>query len=65
MLEGFALALNATFHLFAQLLIDLEVLNLELAIPLFLCVNELGRHAELHLLVIQEWRPTAAGISQV
>ena len=38
-LQGLALTLDAVLHLLAQLPINLEVLNLQLAIPLFLHVD--------------------------
>ena len=44
MFEGFSLPLDAHFHLFAQLLINLEVLNLKSIVPLLLRVCNLSRH---------------------
>ena len=54
--EGLTLTLDAAFHLPAQLLIDLEILDLELGVPLFLRIDELGRHVVLRLRVIVHYR---------
>ena len=52
MFEGLALTLDAAFHLLSQLLIHFEVLDLQLAIPLLLRINEFRGHLELHLGVV-------------
>ena len=52
MLQCLALALDAGFHLSSELLIYFEILDLQLAISLFLCIDKLRRHVEFNLRVV-------------
>lgn len=47
LLEGLALLLNADFHLAPQLTVDFKVLNLYLAVPVILGVDQLDWHSLL------------------
>ena len=52
MLQCLALALDAVFHLFAELLIHFEILDLQLAISLLLRIDKLSGHIEFNLRVV-------------
>ena len=52
MLQCLALALDAAFHLFAELLIHFEILDLQLAISLLLRIDKLSGHVEFNLRVV-------------
>ena len=46
-LQCLSLSLNTGLHLFSKLLIDFEVLYLQFAVALLLCIDQLCRHTEL------------------
>lgn len=53
MLQCLALSQNTALHLLSELLVDFEVLDLKSAVALFLRVDQLCRHREFQLCIVQ------------